>query len=332
LSTSDHQIIQNFHIQQHTWVLSKPLSDSTLELMLQAIFTAETNTQTAPDTPVSTTEVEKSLESTKILVVDDNDINLKLIKLLLTDKGAQVTEARDGAQAIELARQTPFDLILMDIHMPIIKGTDATRHIRSQEMFGAHVPIVALTADAVPATRKEVVDAGMDGYLLKPIDTTQLWNVIFPLLGKPVAAHEIDHRGPQARRSTNNPIRDRNKLLLATGGDRQLARQLFSEFCDELPRDISSIRQLFAAARWDELRDLVHRLHGSTSICGVPALNAVIKELEDKCKEHSIQDTDRLLHRLESEADTLLTYASASDSVQPDANEPQPRADDSQQD
>ena len=331
LSTSDRTIIQNFHIQQNTWVLSKPLSDSTLEMMLQAIFTAETNTLNAQIPSTGTNGDNKPLQDCKVLVVDDNDINLKLIKLLLSERGAEVSEARDGAQAIQQARQFEFDLILMDIHMPIIKGTDAARHIRSQEMFGSHVPIVALTADAVPATRKEVLDAGMDGYLLKPIDTTQLWNVIYPLLGKPVPSYETNRCNQHKRRIVRLPIRDRNKLLLATGGDRKLAQQLFIEFCDELPKDISTIRQLFAASRWDELWDIVHRLHGSTSICGVPALNAVIKELEDKCKHRNTPDTDQLLKRLESEADTLLTYADVSDSVSPDPGNPPIRPDDSNQ-
>jgi HPt (histidine-containing phosphotransfer) domain-containing protein len=115
---------------------------------------------------------------------------------------------------------------------------------------------------------------------------------------------------------------------MATGGDRELAHQLFCEFCDELPKDISNIRQLFAGSRWDELREIVHRLHGSTSICGVPALNAVIKELEDKCKSRNARETDQLLSRLESEADTLLTYAEASDSVQQQSAEPSIRPDD----
>jgi two-component system sensor histidine kinase BarA len=327
LSTSDRNIIQNFHIQQHAWVLSKPVSDSTLQMMLQAIFTAEVNNQGAPPPSTVGTEDDKPLQHARILVVDDNDINLKLINLLLAEKGAQVSEARDGAQAIELARQTPFDLILMDIHMPVIKGTDATRHIRSQESYDRHVPIVALTADAVPATRKEVLDAGMDAYLLKPIDTTQLWNVVYPLLGKTVASFETQKAEAHTSESVKRPVRDRHKLLLATGGDHQLAEQLFSAFCDELPKDISSIRQLFAASRWEDLRETVHRLHGSTSICGVPALNAVIKELEDNCGKRDAQQTDQLLKRLESEADTLLTDADRSDSVAQDPAKPSARPD-----
>ncbi|MGD8932887.1 MAG: ATP-binding protein, partial [Chromatiales bacterium] len=326
LSTSDRTIIQTFHIQQHAWVLSKPLSDSTLRMMLQAIFTAEINTLPAPSN--ATAQDDRPLQDTKVLVVDDNEINLKLINLLLTEKGALVCEARDGAQAIELAMQSRFDLIIMDIHMPIIKGTEAARHIRDQELFGAHTPIVALTADAVPTTRKEVVDAGMDGYLLKPIDTTQLWNVIFPLLGKPLASLKTGGHEAQGDRSAKKPIRDPYKLLMATGGDRELAGQLFGEFCDELPKDISTIRQLFACSRWDELREIVHRLHGSTSICGVPALNAVIKELEEKCKSRNTQETDQLLSRLESEADTLLTYTQPSDGIRQQSVEPSIRTDD----
>jgi HPt (histidine-containing phosphotransfer) domain-containing protein len=156
--------------------------------------------------------------------------------------------------------------------------------------------------------------------------------LIFPLLGKPVVSFETDRPEAHPRRPVKNPIRDRNKLLQVTGGDHQLARQLFSEFCEELPKDISTIRQLFAASRWDELREIVHRLHGSTSICGVPALNVVIRELEDKCKQCNAHETDQLLKRLESEADTLLTYTNASDSVPQGAAEPPIRPDDSHQD
>jgi len=331
LSTSDRTVIQNFHILQNTWVLSKPLSDSTLEMMLQAIFTAETNRLNLPGPASADHSDDQPLRDCTILVVDDNDINLKLINLLLSERGAQVSEAKDGAQAIQQAREHHFDLILMDIHMPNIKGTEATRHIRSQELFGSHTPIVALTADAVPETRKEVLDVGMDGYLLKPIDTNQLWNVIYPLLGKPVPTRDTRRQHLHKRNPSLIPIRDRNKLLLATGGDRKLARQLFSEFCDELPKDISTIRQLFAASRWEDLWEIVHRLHGSTSICGVPALNAVIDELEEQCKHRDTEQTDQLLKELESEADTLLTYTGVSDSVSQEPVKPHIPPDDSHQ-
>ena len=330
LSTSDRNVIENFHILQNTWVLSTPLSESTLELVLEAIFTSEFSTLSCPETIPAVSQDDKPLKGSKVLVVDDNEINLKLIKLLLSEKGASVTEARDGMEAIQLAEQDRFDLILMDIHMPVIKGTEATKRIRCRETEGRHIPIVALTADAIPTTRKEVLDAGMDAYLLKPIDTTQLWNIIFPLLGKSAPAPIPEPRGnyAQHQKKSENLIRDRRKLLLATGGDRKLAQQMFNEFCDELPKDISSIRQLFASSRWDELWEIVHRLHGSTSICGVPALNAVIKELENKCKARNDSETDQLLKRLESEADTLLTYSHTSDSVSHNKTIPPTRSDD----
>ncbi len=330
LSTSDRQIIANFHVLRNTWVLSKPISDSTLELMLQAIFTSEDHVPCATDMTASPALEDKPLQDCKVLVVDDNAINLKLVRLLLSDKGAQVSEARDGAEAIQQAAQDQFDLILMDIHMPIIKGTEATRQIRSQELIGEHLPIVALTADALPTTRKEVFDAGMDGYLLKPIDTSQLWNVIFPLLGKPAPLLDGKDSDRLAQKESACIIRDRKKLLLATGGDHQLAQQMFNEFCEELPKDISSIRQLFAASRWDELWEIVHRLHGSTSICGVPALNAVIKELEARCKSRNSNETDQLVRLLESEADTLLTYCQTSAGVSKDASTSATQPQDSQ--
>jgi two-component system sensor histidine kinase BarA len=308
LSTSDRKVIENFHIFDNTWVLSKPLSTGTLELVMRAIFTTE-DTSLRPSSAYDATEFNgQSLKGVKILVVDDNEINLKLIRLLLSEKGASVAEARNGEQAIQQTQDGRFDMIIMDIHMPNIKGTEATRRIRGSEPPGIHTPIIALTADALPATRKEVVEAGMDGYLLKPIDTSELWNVIFPLLGKKPILMESKREHPVPQKTDVIPIRDSKKLLLATGGDRQLAQQLFDEFCQELPKDISAIRQLFAQAQWEELVEIVHRLHGSSSICGVPALNVVISELESRCRSKQSDEAKRLLYRLEAEAETLLTY------------------------
>jgi HPt (histidine-containing phosphotransfer) domain-containing protein len=138
------------------------------------------------------------------------------------------------------------------------------------------------------------------------------------LLGKTIPPATANDNNIHQRGTSQGPIRDRKRLLLATGGDHSLAQQLFNEFCEELPRDISTIRQLFAAAHWDELWEIIHRLHGSSAICGVPTLNAVIKELETKCKARNSQETDQLLTQLETEADTLLTHAYPSDRVSQD--------------
>jgi two-component system sensor histidine kinase BarA len=308
LSTSNRKIINEFHLSDDSWVLPKPVSSSTLNDVLHDIFSLNGHRTTHSSKPVCIDLEHKPLKGKNILIVDDNEINLTLINLLLTDKGAQITEAKDGLQAIELASSGRFDLILMDIHMPRLKGTEASKQIRENNNTDKQTPIVALTADAVPATRNEILAAGMDGYLLKPINTAQLWSTILPLLDLQAPKESLPDSPVQGVQSGHPPIRDMEQLLRATGGDQQLAQELFEKFCHELPGELASIKERFDASRLDNLWDIVHRLHGATSMCGVPALDSVVKELETTCKSNDVNEIALLINRLETEIDALLKH------------------------
>ena len=104
----------------------------------------------------------------KVLLVEDNPINQLLAKAILTNLGHHVELACDGRQALDLFATRQWDMVLMDIHMPVMSGLDATRHIRQQEAPGRHTPIVATTAGAMEADRAACMAAGMDDYLAKP--------------------------------------------------------------------------------------------------------------------------------------------------------------------
>jgi CheY-like chemotaxis protein len=104
----------------------------------------------------------------QVLLVEDNPINQLLAKAILTNLGHQVETAGDGIEALDLFGTKQWDLVLMDIHMPVMSGLDATRHMRQQEAPGRHTPIVATTAGAMEADRAACMAAGMDDYLAKP--------------------------------------------------------------------------------------------------------------------------------------------------------------------
>jgi len=106
--------------------------------------------------------------SLQVLLVEDNPINQLLAKAILTNLGHQVETARDGREALDLFATRPWDMVLMDIHMPVMSGLDATRHIRQQEAPGRHTPIIATTAGAMEADRAACLAAGMDDYIAKP--------------------------------------------------------------------------------------------------------------------------------------------------------------------
>ena len=125
-----------------------------------------------------------------ILIAEDNEINALLARALLTRLGHRPTAARNGAAAVDAwlaarAAGAPYDLVLMDVHMPASDGIEATRRIRAAEA-GRRTPIIALTADALSEDRDACLKAGMDGFLTKPLDRERLADVLASL-GRRVA-------------------------------------------------------------------------------------------------------------------------------------------------
>ncbi|MEM9351492.1 MAG: ATP-binding protein [Planctomycetota bacterium] len=132
-----------------------------------------------------------SLRGVSVLVTDDGEANRKLAGLVLRRAGASVDEACNGAEAIQRIEQGSFDIVLMDMQMPVMDGMTATGRLRDE---GAELPIIALTADAMKGTEQRCLEAGFSGYLTKPIDTDLLLSTIADQLG-------IDATGNDASKS-----------------------------------------------------------------------------------------------------------------------------------
>jgi CheY-like chemotaxis protein len=114
-----------------------------------------------------------------VLVVEDNQVNQKVLTRMLAKQGHEIVLAENGRAAIAEASRREFDLILMDVQMPVLDGLAATRAIRSREQgTGHHVPILALTAHAMKGDRERCLEAGMDGYVAKPVNLPELTNAI----------------------------------------------------------------------------------------------------------------------------------------------------------
>ncbi len=109
----------------------------------------------------------------KILIVEDNEFNLELISDILKIRGYQIISTDNGEDAIRLAKETHPDLILMDIQLPAMDGYEATRRIKSDPEFKT-IPIIAVTSFAMKGDKEKVVEAGCDGYIVKPIDIKRL--------------------------------------------------------------------------------------------------------------------------------------------------------------
>ena len=150
--------------------------------------------ETTPETKEAVTETKETYFSAKALVVEDNVINQKLIRHVLEDSGLGVDIANNGLEAFEKRRNKDYDIIFMDIQMPVMDGMEATREILDYEEDEEvpHIPIIALTANALKGDRERFLLAGMDEYISKPLETSELVMVLNRFLkGKTTAKKEV---------------------------------------------------------------------------------------------------------------------------------------------
>jgi CheY-like chemotaxis protein len=122
----------------------------------------------------------------RILLTEDNAVNQRLALRLLEKEGHVVEVAENGAKALEACKQNAFDLILMDVQMPVMDGVETTAAIRQTEQTtGHHIPIIAMTAHAMAGDRQRFLRAGMDGYVSMPIHSRELFEAIDSVLLMP---------------------------------------------------------------------------------------------------------------------------------------------------
>lgn len=121
--------------------------------------------------------------SKRILIVEDNDLNLKLFRDLLTAHGYETIETREGVEAVALTRSERPDLILMDIQLPEISGLDVTRQLKAEEEL-RYIPIIAVTAFAMKDDEEKILSAGCQAYISKPISIVPFLNTVRKFLGE----------------------------------------------------------------------------------------------------------------------------------------------------
>lgn len=117
----------------------------------------------------------------KILIVEDNSLNMRLIEMTLRSKGYRLLTATDGEEALDMATRNKPDLIIMDIYLPKVSGLEVIKRLRQMPAFN-HVPIIAVTAHAMKGDKEKIIEAGCDAYLPKPINTRQLPEVVTEML------------------------------------------------------------------------------------------------------------------------------------------------------
>ena len=251
----------------------QPITETSLYRSLSCLFSRVTiNENLQQDT------VEQHFAELEILAVDDNPANLKLLSILLKDLGASVTTATDGEQAIHATQKQHFDLIFMDLQMPIINGLEACKHIRKH----LQTPIIALTAHALADEKQQLLDIGVNDYLSKPINEDILIETVNKLCHS--TAVKTVPETPKAITSIE-AVNVKNCLSLANYKV-DLAIDMFTMLVSELKNDIQLIEECYEQEDAEKLLEQVHKLNGACSYTGVIKLKQACMALETVLKAH----------------------------------------------
>lgn len=253
------------------------------------------------DDPVTTVPaVRPQVYALRVLCVDDNLANLKLLEAFLTDMGVDTLLATSGEEALELLTEQMVDLIFMDVQMPGMDGRQTTSELRVREDIAGFdpVPIVALTAHALNSERRQLLQCGMNDYLSKPITTEQLrhslnkWTGMAPAPPLPVPALPAadapalaEIPGATEPQPQQLAAIDREEGLRLAAGKADLADDLLRMLFQGLPDDHRTISQALEQDQQTALLDRIHKLHGASRYCGVPELRARCQEAETRLKK-----------------------------------------------
>ena len=238
----------------------------------------------------------------RIVLTEDHPINQRLAIKLLTKWGHTVVVAENGRKALEILEKDPFDLVLMDLQMPEMDGLEATKLIRQKEKATQeHIPIIAMTAHAMKKDREECLEAGMDGYVTKPLDAKILFETIERIYSP---RREL---APVALRTEPKRWRvDREGILARVEGDTTLLKEVTHLFLEDAPKVLARIKESIRRNDPKMLERAAHSLKGCISNFGATEACAAALELEVMGRKGDLTRVIDACNRLERAFNELL--------------------------
>ncbi|MEZ8295147.1 two-component sensor histidine kinase BarA [Vibrio splendidus] len=299
--------------------ITKPLSRKKL---LQTLISNQAPTLIAP---AIETHSEEKLPLT-VLAVDDNPANLKLITALLKERVETVISCTSGQKAIDKAKETPFDIVFMDIQMPQMDGVTACKNIK-ELANNANTPVIAVTAHAMVGERDRLLEAGMDDYLTKPIEEHVLQQVLIHWSptsevehiekidpAHPAVSAEVDNSSVSDSEANvhKNIIIDWQAAMKQAANKEDLARDMLQMLVDFIPEVYEAAEKAIEDSDYpvEALTHIIHKMHGSSSYSGVPRLKSVCATIEKELRSGtSVEDIEPELFELQDELDKVQATA-----------------------
>lgn len=241
----------------------------------------------------------------QILVAEDNVLNQTFVQEILEEAGHPVVIVENGIEAMEALRNAEFDMVFMDVQMPDMDGLEATRRIRTGEA-GEHarnIPIVAATAFAVQGDREKCMEAGMNGYVVKPTLSRDLLQA--------VAAHTGEADEQKKSMATNaarehEMIIDIDAVLERLGGRRSLYDKLAAKFIEDVPVKVQALGERIKEGDMEEVLRIAHGLKNSAGIIQAGALSEMALSMEMAVRENRLTEIPELYDNLRAVADSMM--------------------------
>jgi two-component system sensor histidine kinase BarA len=211
------------------------------------------------------------LPKARVLAVDDMEINLRLLTTWFRNTELQLTLAYSGKDAVKQCYENEFDLILMDVQMPHMDGIETTRRIRQTEL-NLGTPIIAVTAHAFKEEQNRLLASGLDDYITKPLDLSDLVDLIIRW------CQQVQEKPPELADF------DWSLALKRTNNNEQAALEILTQFIKQLPGLQTNIERYFMAQDYAEMQSFIHKLHGACCYTGVTKLHKLCEELESALK------------------------------------------------
>ena len=312
--------------------LTKPARQSELFGCLSAVLTGGTAARQV--TPIVTRHTIREMRrgAVRILLVEDNITNQQVALGILKKMGLRTGTVANGAEAVNALETLPYDLVLMDVQMPVMDGLEATRQIRDPKsmVLNHHIPIIAMTAHAMQGDRERCLEAGMNDYVTKPVDPQALAEALdkwlpqdttagkdqMPAKAQAHAPGESDRRvsGKAERRfhvpaqEPEAPVFDKAGMMSRMMEDEDLAHTVIETFLEDVPKQIEALRGYLEAGEAPDAERQAHTIKGASANLGGEALRAVAFALEKAAKAGNLEYVKDHLPELEQQF-TLLKGA-----------------------
>lgn len=249
----------------------------------------------------------KRRKNTRILIAEDNLINQKVVLVILSKLGFQAEAVENGQLVLEKLKTEHYDLVFMDCQMPVLDGYKTTEMIRDPktDVLSHHIPIIAMTANALKGDRERCLESGMDEYLSKPVNPEEIIEVInktlYPLESKKFTKQAVD-------RTINQTVFDRNSLLDRLLGDDDLVDTILEQFLGDIPKQLNSLNNALLNEDFSAINLIGHTIKGASANVGAFALQDAAFMVEKAGDNSDITESRKCIELLGQQFKVLQKF------------------------